>query len=1211
MDTGMRGMAEEAARLLLHHFREQHRDWDEDRTPLDELVAWLGFSVETFHPDDEPDGTYGYVDPDEDERLIWLRRNLPETLRRFTLAHELGHVILHCHGNQPGEHLPANLNTLLAAWKEQPVPEISHADPCHDNDVQESMTGLIDQEQFQNALGIGQQYDPRSQREIAANFFAAELLMPFEIVHTRYLEQPPASLATTFAVSNAAMLNRLAGMLKTPVTPERERKETPPAPTSDTAKKAYDEFQRAAIEAPTPALIVAGPGSGKTSTLIGRAEYIIRDLGVSAPRVLALTFSRKAAQEMEERLQQALNVDPARAPSSLPEVSTFHAFCANLLRQYGTLVGLREDFMLIDEAEGYFLLRQMSNKMRLHHYQKLQAPAYYFPDMLKAISRAKDELISPQDYAQLAQRMLEQARDEEALQKAEKAQEVAAIYALYEQALERRGDSDFGGLLALTVRLFREQPEILREQQQKYQHILVDEFQDVNRASGVLLRDLAGKEQHVWVVGDANQAIYGFRGASPANISQFTEDFPGAVVLPLSRNYRSQPDLVAIAEAFRCVQLELGQEPGKNQPVRLTRDGTYVTLAKATDEASELTGLVQDIRYKRNSGFTYKDMIVLCRTRAQAQKVSRALARAGIPVIERGGMLEQEHIKDVLSILLLLTDRSGMGILRAGRQSEHPLSQNDVEALLLAAREQKTGPGILIGNGEAPVGMSIQGRSSLLRLSTILQTLRHAPDTWSLLAQYLFIETSLVRDRLYNRESKQDSSILTDYAALLQLARHYDQQRRQPPSEASGQGEQTITLEERAKGFLDYLSLLVLLRQDGNNRQSSDEENAEGAADIVRIMTTHASKGLEFPVVYMPGLVQRRFPMQARSSPVEAPAGMLPPESSGKAAHESGEACLFYVGVTRAREHLVLSYSERYGKINYKRSPYLDALEAGLPGERITKLRWENGAPDEGAAEPLAPSSQPGEQFIAAMQPQTLKSSTIEAYQRCPRQYAYSSIYRFTSESDGYQLFWQATQKTVESLRARMQESKQAGTLPSQQEAQELYTRHWQELGGSDAPFGPMYEEHGHEIVETVRRTLSTREDIIWDTRPQFNVDVAGKTVHVTVDRVESAAPSENKPTRFVRTRFGKRKDKPTADTRELFYTLAYRQLHPGQSVELHSHNMSTGEVAPIPLSAKKEQSLRDEVEQSIRGLEEHAYPAHPAEPFRCPTCPFFLICPA
>ncbi len=1216
MDTGMRAMAEEAARLLLQHFREQHGYWHEDKTPLDELVSWLGFDVETFHPDDQPGGTYGYVDPDEDERLIWLCRNLPDTFRRFTLAHELGHVILHCQGSQRAKHLPARLDALLASWDEQPVPALSPADPCHDNDVQESMTGLIDQEQFQNALGVGQQYDPRSQREIAANIFAAELLMPLALVHARYLEQPPASLASTFAVSNAAMLNRLAGMLKEAAVPAPAQEEAPPAPSSTrpAAKKQHDEFQQAAIEAPTPALIVAGPGSGKTSTLIGRAEHIIRGLGVPAQRILALTFSRKAAQEMEERLQQALDVDAAdvHAHASLPKVSTFHAFCADLLRQHGIQVGLRENFMLIDEAEGYFLLRQMSHEMHLRHYQKLQAPAYYFPDILKAISRAKDELISPEDYASLAQRMLEQARDEEAMQKAEKALEVAAVYKLYQQGLERRGDSDFGGLLALTVQLLREHPEILREQQQKYQHILVDEFQDVNRASGVLLRELAGEEQHVWVVGDANQAIYGFRGASPANISQFTEDFPGAVVLPLSRNYRSRPDLVAIAESFRCVQLELGQEPGKNQPVRLTRDDTYVTLAKATDEASELAGLVQDIRYKRNSGFTYKDMIVLCRTRAQSQKVSRALAKAGLPVIERGGTLEQEHVKDVLSILLLLTDASGMGILRAGRQSEHPLGQDDSEILLLSAREQKVSPGTLISNGEAPVGMSAQGRRSILRISDILRILRRAPDTWSLLAQYLLIETPLVRDRLYHRDSRQDSAILADYDGLLQLARHYDQQRRQPLSETSGQSgeatEQMLALEERAKGLLEYLSLLVLLRQDGGNRPN--EESAKDDADIIRVMTTHASKGLEFPVVYMPGLVQRRFPMQARSSPVEAPVGMLPAESTGRAAHESGESCLFYVGVTRAREHLVLSYSERYGKVNYKRSPYLDALEAGLPDERIIKLHWENGAPDESEAEPIAPSSQPSEQFIAAMQPQTLSASAIEAYQRCPRQYAYSTIYRFMSETDGYQLFWHATQKTVEALRAKMQGNKQTGTLPTQQEVQELYTQHWQELGGSDAPFGPMYEEHGHEIVETVRRTLSTQEDVTWDTRPQFNVDVAGKTVHVTVDRVE-ATQSKEKPTRFVRTRFGKRKDKPTADTRELFYTLAYRQLHPGQKVELHSHNMSTNEVAPIPLSAKKEQSLRDDVEQSILGLEEHAYPARPAEPFRCPGCPFFLICPA
>jgi hypothetical protein len=252
--------------------------------------------------------------------------------------------------------------------------------------------------------------------------------------------------------------------------------------------------------------------------------------------------------------------------------------------------------------------------------------------------------------------------------------------------------------------------------------------------------------------------------------------------------------------------------------------------------------------------------------------------------------------------------------------------------------------------------------------------------------------------------------------------------------------------------------------------------------------------------------------------------------------------------------------------------------------------------------------------------PQALSASAIEAYQRCPRQYAYATLYRFESDADTYQLFWQATQKTVDVLRQKMQESKETGKqtgarqvtpLPTQQEIQELYTQHWQESGGPDAPFAPMYEEHGHEIVEAVRRTLSVQEDVTWDVRPKFNVDIGGRTVHVTIDRIEAATQAGEKPPRFVRTRFGKRKDKPVATTRELFYTLAYRQSHPGQNVELHSHNMSTGEVDPITLSAKKEQSLREEVEQSIKGLEQNVYPAQPAEPFRCPTCPFFLICPA
>ncbi len=1293
--------AVEAARELLQGYKAEHLGWTDDRTPVGDLVSWLGLEVETFHPNDYPKGTYGFLEPGED--LIWLCRDLSSSLHRFTLAHELGHAVLHRDADYGKQWSRVGTSPTPTF---QGVLELSREDPCQQPDVQEEVAGQSEQELWQEVLGIGQAYDPRSERERAANIFAAELLMPLERVRTLYLDQhiPPNQLASIFEVSNAAMLNRLAGLLTESATAERPATAEQPttrrpqgssllwtndAPaehendedakpgdgaeeakpdhgrgdplwspgvggqpgdgTRTSPRKQYDEFQRAAIEAATPALIVAGPGSGKTSTLIGRTEYLIDKLAVQPEHILALTFSRKAAQEMEERLRLVLHgYDRVREETAqgipMPMVSTFHAFCADILRTYGGRVGLRPDFALVDETEGYFLLRQLAREMRLSQYRNLASPAYYFPDFLKAISRAKDELVTPEQYQQLAQRMLEQAHDEESELSAKKALEVASIYRLYQEGLRRRGDTDFGGLVMLAVQLLEEFPQVRNEQQQRFSHILVDEFQDINRASGVLLRLLAGDEQRVWVVGDANQAIYGFRGASPANIGNFQADYPGAVVLPLSCNYRSRPDIVDLAESFRGQQLDAQREPGQNQPVRPTHPDTYVTLAAAADNAGELEGLVADIRSRLAQGYGYQDIVVLCRRRAQARKITRALALAGLPVIEQGGILGQPHIKDLISIVLLLAEPSGMGILRAARQSEHAFSQSDIEALLLAARDLRRPAGDLIVGDEAPASMSIEGRRSLRRLSKILQALwQYAPNVWSLLAQYLFIETSIMRELLRKSTDKENdltsagedlasardaTTFIADYTGFLQLARRYDQQQRalriQQEREAEERGEKAAplpTIQEQGRGFLDYLNVMLTLGQDGGgDRQQSVGGTGEERPDVIRVMTVHASKGLEFPVVYLPGLIQRNFPLQSRSNPVPAPAGMLPAESEGSAAHETGEACLFYVGVTRARDHLVLSYSERNGKQKAKPSAYLDALVAGLPDERVARLRWQGGAEmPTGAAEDteVGVSSQPSSSFIDAMKPTTLKVSDIETYQRCPRKYMYGSIYGLRSEEGSYQLFWQAAQKTLETLQKKLTEANepdgQGGQERLTQEvAKAFYTQHWQELGGQALPFAAIYEQHGHEVTELMRRKLLESGDINWELRPNFTVEVAGKTIHITVDRVERS-PQGEKPVRFVRARFGKRKEKPAAGTRELLYARAYRehqQHQQGQSVELHFHNLSTGETFPITLTTKKEQSLIDELEQSILALERNEYPAIP-DAFLCPSCPFFLICPA
>ncbi|WP_069804585.1 UvrD-helicase domain-containing protein [Thermogemmatispora onikobensis] len=1262
MEQETRALATLAARYLRQRYCYDRSLWEAEALPLDELVAWLGLEVATFHPADHPPGTYGYLEPGDN--LIWICRNLPEPQRRFTLAHELGHVILHRPVTEtmrlllPGlEEILGPLTSRLAALAQE---EQDQTERCGEGEIREEIGALADEGSVEELLGPGQSYSPRSQRELAANLFAAELLMPLESVRALYVEQglPPASLANRFGVSQAAMLNRLTGLLKEypPVMesraqPEQQLPEPPqrrlepacvsvPAPAG--AGRSYDEFQQAAIAAETPALVIAGPGSGKTSTLIGRAEYLIRSCGVAPRSILALTFSRKAAEEMQERLGQALRTSagPKSVAWELPTVSTFHAFCAEFLRQYSELAGLRPDFTLVDDAEGYFLLRSLTPRLPLYYYHHLTQPTLYFPDILKAISRAKDELVTPERYRQLAEQMLEQAQTVEEREQAERAREIASVYALYQEELERRGDIDFGGLIMLTVQLLEGHSDLLQQLQHRYQHILVDEFQDINRASGVLLRLLAGEARRVWVVGDANQAIYGFRGASPANIVRFREDYPGAVVLSLSRNYRSRPDIVALAEAFRLQRLEAGQLGEEaalrhNEAVRPSLPEPYVTLAVAEDEAAELAGLVADLQERSRQGYRYRDLVVLCRTRAQARRISQALAAADLPVIESGGTLEQEHVKDALAPLLLLAGPDGMGLLRAARWPEYSLCQADIEALLLAARTQQVAPGLLVLRGDIPETLSEGGRRALRLLSELLQRLTTAPDIWSLLAQYLLIETDQVR-RLLARDDAQARAILADYALLLQLARRFDlqqqRQQREEPAPAESQplsAAQAGPLYEQVRSFLEYLRVLFMLRQDSSTRQQSLEESQGGEADVVRVMTVHASKGLEFPVIYLPGLNQQRFPATRRHNPIPPPDGMLSLESDEATLHEIGEACLFYVGITRARDHLVLSYSRRPGKRTAKPSVFLEPLLAALPPERLVRTEWrrqQDGSAAAGAAErqrreesEAALLRQPHEEFIQAMQPGVLNASAIECYQQCPRKYLYTYIYRFQPLQEGYALFVQATRKTLEALyewvgrarRAVAEGQQLSAALPTREEVHELYGQHWRELGGHESPFASLYERHGREVTEQLhRKLLESAETQHWQLWRGFTIEIAGQTIRVDVDRVEMPRQPEQ-AVRFVRTRFGRRKQEPEPDTRELLYMRAYHEHYPGQEAELHSDNLTTGEVRAVKLGQRREQSLYARLVESLERLKEHDYAAAPADPGRCPTCPFFLICPA
>ncbi len=1258
-----------AAQQLLVSYEAAHPEHNDplSATPIDAVVAWLGVAVERFNPMDAPPGTLGWLEPGED--LIWLSMSLDEPVRRFTLAHELGHWALH-----------RRVGGQAAGTLDQPA-------GCTAEDVEAYLAeGLAEDE----LLRPGQSYSPRARRERAADTFAAALLAPLERVRALLLGTSgrgpldPERLAAHFGITLQALLGRLVELLSeqppasAPALPAAQPDSTRPAPAARPANatRSYDPWQQAAIVAETPALVMAGPGSGKTSTLVGRVRHLVEERGIAPNRILALTFSNKAALEMRERIAALLGEDvgasvSAAGTGALPTISTFHSFCADLLRLYAPQVGLRPDFALLDLPGSYFLLRKVAGRLPLRHYGHLSHPELHFATLLGAISRAKDELATPDDYLRLAEAALSAAQSDEERLRAEKAREVALVYQVYQRALAVQGDADFGDLILLAAQFLRATPAALAELQERYQQILVDEFQDINRASGVLLKLLAGERGNIWVVGDQDQAIYRFRGASPANIGQFHRDYPGARVLPLSRNYRSLADIVSAAGAFREAVLrlagsdqqgkesesqealdtqqnkqELQEQPAASasqEAVRVSPADPVITLATAPDAKSEIAGLVAAIEERRARGVPYRDQVILCRTREHARMVIEGLERAGMPASAGGSLLEQPDVKDVLAIVALLAEPSGMGLLRAAAQPDHCIPREDVLALLAHAQREGIPAGVLLWQPERLPPLSPQGLAGALRLADILASLRATPDLWTLLAQYIFIHTSLGR-RLLQADDRASRQQLDHLRGVLDLARRFDVQEREREAE---EGEAAANPDRRWERFLEYLRVLIELRADDGGCR--EDEDGDGAADIVRVMTVHASKGLEFPVVYLPQLAQQRFPTTMRADAAPMPPGLGEDETirsrqDARAAHQLDEACLFYVGLTRARDELILSYAERYKKRRAAASDFLRHIEEA-PGVRLRRVRWgEHDLPllagktsdEQGAADGLAWEQESG------IRQAVVSAGALETYLRCPRQYQYRYVYGLQPVEGGYRQFYECVQRTVRALHERLAAAGQpeasagASAEPaiSLEGARALFSEHWQQYGPLEHPFAESYFEHGLRVIERTWSGLTAHPEsqaqeaaadneaspaapLAASSRLAQKADVRldGQTIQVTIDRVEDEglllAVDPARPVRLVRHRMsGKDEEKADVEVRHVLYLLAQEQRTPGRPVEVYEHNLSTGTLTPVPLDSRAAHNRRADLAEALAGLRARRYPPRPDRRL-CPRCPFLMICPA
>ena len=590
-----------------------------------------------------------------------------------------------------------------------------------------------------------------------------------------------------------------------------------------------------------PLLIIAGAGSGKTRVLTHRIAFLIREKHVSPSAIMAVTFTNKAAGEMKERLKRLVGI-VARDMW----MGTFHSVCGRILRRDIDKLGLQKNFVIFDEEDQTSLIKGILKELNID--DKSMRPMA----VLEAISAAKNNLIEPEEYARAASDYWEE--------------KVAPVYALYQQKLAKNNALDFDDILVFTVKLFDRNPKLLEQYQERFRFLSVDEYQDTNKVQYLLTKQLAAKYRNICVVGDEDQSIFSWRGADFTNILNFEKDYPDAKVVKLEQNYRSTKKIL---EAANGLIRNNAMRKGKTLWTA-NHDGEPITSYVARDEKDESRFVIQKIReWHEDSGDkdeSYNDIVVLYRTNAQSRVLEDGFLREAIPYRVLSGVrfYERREIKDVLAYLRVTynpaDDLSLKRIMNFSLEGVGKVTRGRLEAEAAMRKE----PLFTVLRDPGAVQIQDKARRNLERMLTQLFDFREKSEGLSVhqLLQYVLTESGYVKD--LERDNTEESLMRAENVKeLLSVAKEF---------EASN--------DDKSLGaFLTQMSLLT--DQDVDDKQKP----------AVTMMTLHAAKGLEFPVVFIVGLEEGIFPhFRTITDPGEL----------------EEERRLCYVGITRAMHKLTL-----------------------------------------------------------------------------------------------------------------------------------------------------------------------------------------------------------------------------------------------------------------------------------------------------------------
>lgn len=1003
-------------------------------------------------------------------------------------------------------------------------------------------------------------YGRRERREVQMDLFGRELLLPRSVARRLHLEEglSASDIANRLAAPFEVVAQQLLDALLLPVIETESASRT---------EKPLNEEQRAAAEHwGSPYLLEAGPGTGKTQTLVSRIEWLLEQKKVPPDQILVLTFSNKAAGELSDRIA-------ARRPEAAAAmwIGTFHSFGLDIIRRFHERLKLPANPRLMDRTEAIDLLADRFPHLDLVHYRDVWDPSLVLSDILAAISRAKDEVTLPQRYAELSDAMWAAAQTGEEKEAAEKCQEVAKVYAAYEQLKEERQCLDFGDLVAVPVRLLEDDQEARTQVRGRHRYVLVDEFQDVNRASVRLLKALCAGGENLWVVGDAKQSIYRFRGASSVNIARFAkEDFPGGKSGHLKINYRSSEEIVNAFVTFAAQNMKAAAGSDVTLKAERGPSGMKPEYRAVEMAPQDIAAIAEAIEVHRAQGLAYRDQALLCTGNERLGRIAAGLESMGIPLLYLGSLFERDEIQQILSLLSLLNDRRAMGLVRVGTMPEFQLPLADVAAIIAHLKNHGGAPLAWLADASALPAISAEAVPVLARLRQALVGFGPPSRPWEVVAKILLDRTRLAADI-------SNSADIAQRARGVAIWQFMNFVRAQP----AGAGLPIARL-------LDRIRRLVLLADERDLRELPA---AAQRIDAVRLMTIHGSKGLEFRAVHIPGMNSDTIPRSPNHL-----RGCIPPDGmiegvsgSGlgilRSGHVEEQECLFFVALSRARDRLIL-YSPTKTANGRRRGPseFLDRLGASIARTAVQPRRSLPVSEDE------API---GVRFPAGV---VLTDHQLALFQRCPRRFFYTHVLEVGGRrrETPFMQMHGAVRAIVDWL------TEDPSFAPTQAELDGRLAEAWdaQELG-----------EHGYS--EDYRRIakqligffLSSRDGYERAMPAEMRFRVGASVIVVRPDEVLMAKDG-HRHIRQVRTGHARSKELETVAA--AVFTLAAHQAFPGCTVEFVHLGDQT--VSAVSMKGKTLENRRGTATDMIIEIGAGRFPRDES-PRTCPRCPAFFIC--